>query len=75
MFHSGGTVQSSTGVPDGTSVSWIGMCRAMIRSVSRSPSPVMLRQIGYSSSMSAVIAASVDAHRSGVRIGAGPRSG
>ena len=49
MFHSGGTVQSSTGVPDDTSVSWIGIWRPMIRSVSRSPSPVMLRQIGYSS--------------------------
>ena len=34
MFHSLGTVQSSTGVPVGSSWRWIGMCCASTSSVS-----------------------------------------
>ena len=48
-FHSGGTTQSSTGCPDGTSCTVSGIRRRAARSVSRTPSPVMLRQSGYSS--------------------------
>ena len=44
MFHSRGTVQSSTGVPVGTSCTSSGICSARMRSVSRTPSPVRLRQ-------------------------------
>ena len=50
MFHSAGTVQSSTGVPVGTS--WTSSGISLARSApasARTPSPVMLRQIGYSS--------------------------
>src|SRR5262245_31636455 len=57
MFHSLGMVQSNTCDPVGTSVVLIGMCRARIDSVSRTPFPVMLRQIGYSSATSACIEA------------------
>src|ERR1043165_10121622 len=68
MFHSFGTVQSSTGVPEGTSVrtSGAGSWRSMRARVSRTPSPVMLRQIGYSSSTSAYIRAPSSAGRSGI---------
>src|SRR5262245_66021162 len=57
MFHSLGMVQSNTCDPVGTSVVLIGMCRARIDSVCRTPFPVMLRQIGYSSATSACIEA------------------
>src|SRR5260370_15195016 len=56
MFHSFGTVQSNTCVPVRTSRSSRGICRCSSRSVSRKPSPVMLRQIGYSSSIKRNIA-------------------
>ncbi len=46
MFHSRGTVQSNTGVPVGTSRISRGMRSWIIASVRRTPSPVMLRQIG-----------------------------
>ena len=49
MFHSGGTVQSRTDVPDGTSWISTGMWRCSNANVARTPSPVMLRQIGYKS--------------------------
>src|SRR4029079_3591923 len=55
MFHSSGTVQSRTGVPDGTYVTWRGTSLPRIRSVSRTPLPVMLRHMGYSSATSACI--------------------
>ena len=45
-FHSGGTVQSSTRVPDGTSRTDSGRSSPSRRSVSRTPSPVRLRPIG-----------------------------
>src|ERR1700722_968710 len=51
MFHSRGTVQSKAGVPLGTSLMAIGISCWMRRRVARRPSPVMLRQIGNSSSM------------------------
>src|SRR5690348_15017039 len=51
MFHSFGTVQSNTCVPEGISRISSGICRCKIRSVPRTPFPVMLRQIGYSSSI------------------------
>ena len=47
MFHSFGTTQSKTGVPLGTSCSVSGTCFCSRRRLSRTPSPVMLRQIGY----------------------------
>src|SRR5215472_17997068 len=53
MFHSRGTVQSRTEVPEGTSLIPRGMYRCRIASVCRTPLPVMLRQIGKSSWMSA----------------------
>src|SRR5262249_61464669 len=53
MFHSRGTVQSRTGVPEGTSLISRGTWRWRIASVCRTPLPVMLRQIGRSSWMSA----------------------
>ena len=46
MFHSLGTVQSKTSVPLGTSSTVSSTCARSRRSVSRTPSPVMLRQIG-----------------------------
>ena len=47
MFHSGGTIQSRTGVPDGTSCTSIGDMPPEDAQASRArPSPVMLRQIG-----------------------------
>src|SRR5712692_10097060 len=55
IFHSRGTVQSNTCVPLGTSCSVSGMRCWIRRSVSRSPSPVMLRQMGYSSAISRCI--------------------
>ncbi len=45
-FHSSGTVQSNAAEPLGTSCTVIGVTRCSRRSVSRTPSPVMLRQIG-----------------------------
>ena len=72
MFHSSGTVQSSTGVPLGTSWTSSGIRRADRASVSRTPSPVMLRQIGKSSRMNSYMrsplprprtAVDADAHR------------
>ena len=59
MFHSFGTVQSKTSVPLGTSWSSKGMRSPIRRRVSRIPSPVMLRQIGNSSSMNRNISAPV----------------
>jgi hypothetical protein len=41
-----GTVQSNTAVPDGTSTASMGINALRRLSVSRTPSPVMLRQIG-----------------------------
>src|SRR5476649_2108842 len=55
MFHSFGTVQSSARVPVGTSWTVKGISRVTIRSVSRRPSPVMLRQTGINSAASARI--------------------
>ena len=51
MFHSFGTVQSRTRVPDGTSCTSRGIRSPIRRSVSRIPSPVMLRQKGNNSAM------------------------
>src|SRR6267143_4569705 len=56
MFHSFGTVQSNTCVPVGTSRSSSEISLCSSRSVSRKPSPVMLRQIGYSSAIKRIIA-------------------
>src|ERR1051325_6492526 len=53
MFHSFGTIQSNTGVPEETVFVSSGISRAIRSSVRRTPSPVMLRQIGNSSDMSA----------------------
>ena len=53
MFHSRGTIQSRAGVPDGTSWTTRGTWRRRMSSVARTPSPVMLRQIGNSSAQSA----------------------
>src|SRR5829696_4659972 len=49
MFHSRGTVQSNATVPEGTS--WIssGTYSLTMSRVARTPSPVMLRQIGKNS--------------------------
>jgi hypothetical protein len=52
MFHSRGTVQSGTAVPEKTSLT--SRWRWRIASVCRSPLPEMLRQIGKSSWMSAI---------------------
>src|SRR5579871_3552921 len=50
MFHSSGTVQSSTLVPDSTSTIFNnGINRCRYFSVVRTPSPVILRQIGNKS--------------------------
>src|SRR3954452_6579247 len=49
MFHSRGTVQSKTGVPDGVSITSSGRSRPRMASVSRTPSPVRLLGIGKSS--------------------------
>src|SRR3954470_8558780 len=46
MFHSGGTVQSNALVPDGTSCTSKGTYDSSAASVSRTPSPVMLRHMG-----------------------------
>ena len=46
MFHSLGTVQSKTCVPVGTSCTVSGIWLPMSLRVWRTPSPVMLRQIG-----------------------------
>jgi hypothetical protein len=46
MFHSLGTVQSKTWVPLGTSRTASWMDSPTISRVRRTPSPVMLRQIG-----------------------------
>ena len=46
MFHSSGTVQSRTFVPDGTSLTVSGTIRPITSSVARTPSPVIERQIG-----------------------------
>src|SRR5262245_23258115 len=56
MFHSGGTIQSSTGVPEGISTTFREIYRFRISSVRRTPFPVMLRQIGKSSAISAIMA-------------------
>src|SRR6266511_3367504 len=56
MFHSRGTVQSNTWVPLGTSCSSRSTCLARVARVLRKPSPVMLRQTGYSSAMSSCMA-------------------
>ena len=55
MFHSRGIVQSKTGVPVGTSCISNAMCAPISRNVSRTPFPVMLRQIGYILAASAKI--------------------
>ena len=56
IFHSFGTVQSKTCVPVGTSCRVIaGQMLCKTRSVSRTPLPVILRQIGNSRSQSAYI--------------------
>src|SRR5277367_899960 len=55
MFHSGGTVQSKTRVPVETSCKVSGMIRCRRFRVSRTPFPVILRQIGYSSAINACI--------------------
>ena len=47
IFHSRGMVQSKTWVPVGTSCTSSLMCALIARKVSRTPRPVMLRQIGY----------------------------
>jgi len=52
-----GTTQSKTCVPVGTSQTVRGTSRPIRRRVSRNPSPVMLRQIGYSSAISPYISA------------------
>src|SRR6266849_526028 len=49
MFHSLGTVQSKTAVPDGTSKVCSEIWFWIMARVRRIPSPVMLRQIGYNS--------------------------
>jgi hypothetical protein len=46
MFHSRGTVQSSTSVPEGTWWSSTPISRRSTSSVARRPSPVMLRHSG-----------------------------
>ena len=46
MFHSRGTVQSKTSVPLGTSSTRSGISAPIRSRVARTPSPVMLRQIG-----------------------------
>src|SRR6266511_4045271 len=56
MFHARGTVQSNTWVPLGTSCSSRSTCLARVARVLRKPSPVMLRQTGYSSAMSSCMA-------------------
>src|SRR6185312_994721 len=61
IAHSFGTSQSSTCVPVGTSRRSSGMCWPSMRSVSRTPSPVMLRQIGKISLASSKISAPVAA--------------
>src|SRR5438309_1515545 len=48
-------VQSNTSVPVGISNVASGMCRSRIASVCLTPSPVMLRQIGYSSAIRSCI--------------------
>ncbi len=57
MFHSLGTIQSKTRVPVGTSRMVRGTSRPRRLRVSRNPSPVMLRQIGYSSAINRYISA------------------
>ncbi len=56
MFHSWGIVQSNTRVPVGTSCTVSGKCSLRMCSVSRTPSPVMLRQIGKSRAARACMA-------------------
>jgi hypothetical protein len=53
MFHSFGTLQSKSGVPVGTSCTWMSTCFRIKASVALTPSPVMLRQIGNISPASA----------------------
>src|SRR3989344_5217216 len=55
IFHSLGTVQSKTFVPDGTSWITSGICSSSVRSVSRRPFPVILLQIGKRRSASSYI--------------------
>ena len=64
-FHSRGTTQSKTRVPEGTSTTERPISRRRIASDARTPSPVMLRQIGYSSAISACIAAPAASRSSG----------
>src|SRR5688572_22201462 len=61
-FHSFGTVQSNTGVPLGTSKISSGTCSRMRSSVRRTPSPVMLRTIGYSRRINAWISSPIAAY-------------
>src|SRR4029453_1944134 len=56
-FHSGGIVQSSTRLPLCTSCTSSGSRSARMRSVSRPPSPVMLRQIGKRRRISSIMRA------------------
>src|SRR6185437_6429079 len=58
-FHSSGMVQSKTRKPDGTSHVVRGMYSRIRSIVFLTPSPVMLRQIGYMSEMNRCMACPV----------------